>query len=498
MSDFLTPSESGPSDRAQKFQCKDWRTSEPITVTRSAGPCGGSSSKVEWIVRTVETWARLSHPAIISVLDLRVHGGVVDIFTENHSGPTLKEFLEGPPERRRLPADDLKSLVEDLASGLHYAHAYGVVHGDLCPEQILLCRDRRARLLRFAPEVLDLRIVGEWEELPTLGFYQSPQQVIGRRATPADDIYAMGVLLYRLISGSYPFTGSTVPFLCDQILNDQPPPVAVPSEFPTSAAAVVHRCLQKNPEERFGSIPELLDALYPGTLLPTVDVERILELDQIGLQCLDQGRHEDSLAAWQQAESLDRYNGRLSNNVGVSLSRLGRLAEAEERFRAALEVLPREGDVRLNLGWVLWKQGRTQDARLQLEQMVQLDRADAEAYLMLGLMSEGYESTDFLSQAMMLRPWSPEICRALAEACRFIGQFERAEKLTGRAEELDPDGEAFSPRHVALNPEQRSPGSEGWPPDYDGGVTSPRKPVPRSPVASEAKDWPSSESDLAG
>ncbi len=498
MSRYFSPSDPGPYDRARKFDVKDLMLEREITVTLSGQwspeQRRGILDKILWGARS---WARVYHPHVAALYDLGGDEQHLYIVTDRHKGRSLQNFLDGSPEGHSLSPTDVRILIEAVASVLQYAHGYGISHGELCPEQILLSPGRRVQVLRYAPEVLDLRTSDRlWEKLPSLAFYQSPQQTVGFPATQADDIYALGMLLYRLTTGAYPFSAASLPMFIDQVLTRIPDDVGTVSGYPRNVGSVIARCLEKNPEARFASVEELVRCLYPDMTLPTVDAARVRDLDRAALQFLQQKRFEEALSLWRDAVAIDPGNGRLMNNLGVALCRLERWKEAEDAFRKATECLAFDGYVYFHLGWVLWKLDLASQAQIVLKQAIRFQPRLIEAYLLLGLLTQGRDRLDYLQMAAMVRPKSRPVHLALAEALLSDGRQEEAYKYREYAQNLPLEKEEIKPRHMRIDGEDLHSSEEGeWPEappdDRGGGVSSPRKPPPKLPGAGEAQLLPS-------
>ncbi len=219
--------------------------------------------------------AALSHPNIVSIFHVGEHDGAPYIVTELLTGETLRDRLRRGPMRLH---DVLHSGAE-IARGLAAAHAAGIVHRDLKPENLFLTRDGRVKILDFglaklAPSAgVDGATVTYREEttpgqvLGTVG-YMSPEQVRGEPADARSDIFALGAILYEMLTGQRAFKRATAVDTMAAVLNEDPPAVSqLATTVPPGLQRIIHRCLSKSPEQRFQDASDLgfaLDALSDG------------------------------------------------------------------------------------------------------------------------------------------------------------------------------------------------------------------------------------------
>ena len=216
--------------------------------------------------------SRLNHPNILTVFDIGTHEGAPFI---------VFELLEGETLRARIASGrlDLGTCVKygtQIATGLAAAHAKGIVHRDLKPENVFITCDDLIKVLDFGlakltrPEDLlhnpsELRTITQITEagaiVGTIG-YMSPEQVRGDSADVRSDIFSFGVILYEMLSGRRAFTGNTTVAVMHAILSGEPPALAqADCDVPPSLARIVQQCLEKRPEERFQSAPDLASQL---------------------------------------------------------------------------------------------------------------------------------------------------------------------------------------------------------------------------------------------
>jgi eukaryotic-like serine/threonine-protein kinase len=193
----------------------------------------------------------------------------------------VTELLDGETLRERglrgsIPLRQAIDYGVQIAHGLAAAHDKGIVHRDLKPENLFLTKDGRVKILDFGLAKLTLPRSASGDEqtalhetepgvvMGTVG-YMSPEQVRGQAADHRSDIFGFGTIFYEMVTGKQPFRKPTSAETMTSILNEDPPPISkcVPNT-PPALQRVVHRCLEKNPEQRFHSAHDL--AFAPETM----------------------------------------------------------------------------------------------------------------------------------------------------------------------------------------------------------------------------------------
>jgi serine/threonine-protein kinase len=215
----------------------------------------------ERFLREARTAARLSQPNIVPIHTVDQVESFVFFTMAYVEGESL-----GASVRRRgaLPAAETARILREVAWALAYAHAQGVVHRDVKPDNILLeVGSGRALVTDFG--IAQVRatpgLTGRDEVLGTAEF-MSPEQASGEPVDERSDIYSLGVVAYYTLTGRLPFEGESVAaILARQITQPAPPVASVAPEVPRHLARAVDRCLAKNPHERFANGEELADAL---------------------------------------------------------------------------------------------------------------------------------------------------------------------------------------------------------------------------------------------
>lgn len=223
----------------------------------------------ERFLREARAAASLSHPNAVAVYDTGVDGEDAYIVMELVEGRTLADVLRA---RGQLEPERATAIAEAVLDALAAAHARGLIHRDVKPGNILLPDDGGVKLSDFgiAKSVLDaeagLTATGQLLGTPQ---YLSPEQIDGRPATPRSDLYALGVVLYEMLTGQPPFARDTplATAVAHQRARPEPVDALAPGVSP-GVAAVVHRALEKQPERRYADARQMRAALLSAP--PTV------------------------------------------------------------------------------------------------------------------------------------------------------------------------------------------------------------------------------------
>jgi serine/threonine-protein kinase len=232
---------------------------------------------VERFRREARAVAKLSHPHIVTVIDRGEDGGQQYIVFEYVDGENLKQLVErtGP-----LPTRQAIELTLEIADALAFAHAHGLVHRDVKPQNVLITPDGDAKVTDFGiARSLDVEH-GVTQTGTVLGTsnYLSPEQASGHTTTPATDVYSLGVVLYELLTAEVPFPGENFVAVAMKHLNDVPPNIHERRpDVPLRLGAVIERALEKDPADRFGSMDQFASELRQCLAeLDTPDAERTL------------------------------------------------------------------------------------------------------------------------------------------------------------------------------------------------------------------------------
>lgn len=227
-----------------------------------------------------EMSAQLDHPGIVPVYESGEEDGVQYIASAFCDGPTLQDWIDSQEPDARLPCKDIASFVRTLAEAMGHAHRKGVLHRDLKPSNVLLTQsnaqphtsssfamldDVKARIADFGlgqlAESVELTRTGAILGTPA---YMAPEQATGNRKQicTASDVYAIGVILYRLLTMRLPFEQTETLQLLQAVKSTQPPaPIRWRQEIPIDLNSICLKCLEKSPSQRYANGHDLADDL---------------------------------------------------------------------------------------------------------------------------------------------------------------------------------------------------------------------------------------------
>ena len=221
---------------------------------------------VERFRREARAAAKLSHPNIVTVIDRGEADGRQFIVFEYVDGENLKQLVTS---RGRLPVRDALELGIQIGRALAFAHAQGLVHRDVKPQNVLL-GDGDVKVTDFGiARSIDVP-VGLTQTGTVLGTseYISPEQATGRQVDARTDIYSLGVVLYELLAGQPPYSGDSFVAVAMRHVNDPVPSITLARpDVPLRVDAALRRAMAKDPDDRFQSMDELvaeLDACLAG------------------------------------------------------------------------------------------------------------------------------------------------------------------------------------------------------------------------------------------
>jgi tetratricopeptide (TPR) repeat protein len=226
---------------------------------------GGTQARVDHLARfriEAEAVARLRHPNIMQIYDIGEVAGLPFVSLELLEGGDLDDRLGGTPQPGRSGSE----LVATLARAVHVAHQAGIIHRDLKPANILFTEDGVPKITDFG---LAKRLESDSRQTETgqiMGTpsYMAPEQARGhtKDVGPAADIYALGAILYEVLTGRPPFMGETPLETVRQVTDDEPvPPSRLVPRVPRDLETICLKCLQKEPKKRYESAQDLADDL---------------------------------------------------------------------------------------------------------------------------------------------------------------------------------------------------------------------------------------------
>ena len=216
---------------------------------------------VERFRREARAAAQLTHPGIVTVIDRGEQNGRQFIVFEHVDGETLKDVIE---REGRLPVRRAVELALEVARALQFAHERGLIHRDVKPQNVLLNGDGRAKVTDFGiARSVDVE-QGMTQTGTVMGtsHYLSPEQARGEPVDEKSDVYALGAVLFELLTGEVPFSGDNFVAVAMRHIHEQPRDVReLRLDIPPRVAAAVARALEKDPAKRFPTMRDFADEL---------------------------------------------------------------------------------------------------------------------------------------------------------------------------------------------------------------------------------------------
>ena len=266
----------GAGGMGEVYRARDTRLGREVAIKVLPAAFAAEPDRLRRFEQEARATAALNHPNILSVFDVGTHEG---------SPYLVEELLEGEPLSERLvhgalAVPEALRIGMEIARGLDAAHDRGIVHRDLKPANVFLTRDGTVKLLDFGLAKLVVPPAGaetlagattvtehtvQGAVLGTVP-YMAPEQARGAPVDRRTDVFALGVVLHEMLAGERPFRGLTATETAAAILRDEPAPL--PAHVPAPVAAVVTRCLAKEPALRYrrgGEVRAALEALLTGS-----------------------------------------------------------------------------------------------------------------------------------------------------------------------------------------------------------------------------------------
>jgi dipeptidyl aminopeptidase/acylaminoacyl peptidase len=257
----------GAGGMGEVYRARDPRLGREVAIKVIVAALAGDRERLARFEQEARAAGALHHPGICTVLDVGSQDGSPFVVMELLEGETLRERLGRGPLPWRKAVEHASAIARALAA----AHEKGIVHRDLKPENLFLTRDGRIKVLDFGlaklvrPEgpaltghdTLSIALTESRSILGTAG-YMSPEQVRGQATDPRTDLFALGAVLYEMLTGERVFRGDSFVEIGNAILNHEPVlDSASGREMPPGLRRVIARCLEKSPEQRFRSAGDL-------------------------------------------------------------------------------------------------------------------------------------------------------------------------------------------------------------------------------------------------
>jgi Tol biopolymer transport system component len=247
----------GAGGMGEVYRARDTRLGRDVALKILPRQLSSDPASLDRFEREARQVAALNHPNIVAIFDTGRENDIAYIVTELVDGTTLRAM--------RVTVRKAAEIGAQVADALAAAHRAGVTHRDVKPDNVMVARDGRVKLLDFGiakaadqPDGLTVSQTAIGSTLGTPG-YMAPEQIRAGVVDQRTDIFALGVLLYEMLAATPPFKRDTPPESLTATLHVDPPDL--PAEVPDALQRVVRRCLEKNPDERFQSAEDLAFAL---------------------------------------------------------------------------------------------------------------------------------------------------------------------------------------------------------------------------------------------
>jgi serine/threonine protein kinase len=246
------------SGMASIFRGTDLRTGRQVAIKIPHPEMEGDPVLYDRFQREVQIGQKLDHPGVMKVFSDDDHSQLYMVM-EWVDGRLLRQILN---DQKKFSPERAVKIALGIAEALDYIHSNGVVHRDLKPENIMINGDDRIKLIDFGiASNLGSRRLTFAKFSQTMGTpdYISPEQVKGKRGDGRSDIYALGVMLYEMLTGKVPFTGAN-PFVImnDRLLNNPVPPRELDPSISPQLQEVIYRAMERDPAKRYPNAHEMI------------------------------------------------------------------------------------------------------------------------------------------------------------------------------------------------------------------------------------------------
>ncbi|MBZ0268221.1 protein kinase [bacterium] len=425
----------GSGGMGDVYRAEDLRLGRDVAVKALPDSLATDPAALARFQREARAVAALSHPNTAAIHDLVLENDAPFAIMELLQGETLRGVLR---RRGAIPAQEAVAWAVQIASGIGAAHAKGIVHRDLKPEHVFVSPEGRLKILDFglakrtdpSPLAVDGPTLAETTSPGTiLGTisYMAPEQLRGEDVDPRADLFAFGIVLHEIVTGTHPFRRASPAETASAILRDEPPPLREGAPgLPDELGALVGHCLRKNRADRPASAAEVLMRLEHAAGSPPAAAAPGAAIDSLAvLPFLNESGREDT------DYLVDGLADMLIDNLS-QLPRLKVMARSTVLRYRDRDVSP--GDVGHELGVRAVLTGRLQERRDTL--VIRAELVDASDGTRLWGARFDRPRADLLAI-------EDEIAREISDRLRFELTTEERVRLTKRHTENPEAHEAY-------------------------------------------------------
>lgn len=257
----------GSGGMARVYKAQDRALGRIVAVKMLHESLTGDQGFLQRFQHEAHAAANLTHPNIVTVHDIGQDHNQYYIVMEYVEGQTLKQIVRqynqaGHP----MPISRALDLTIQICAGIGYAHRADLVHCDVKPQNVLVTRDDRVKVADFgiARAISEATLGQQASQVWGTPQYFSPEQAAGNPATPASDVYSIGIILFELLTGQLPFTGDTPTALALKHMQEEPPTIAeINPTIPQQLDQIIQKVLSKEPAGRYrtgGQLGRILSA----------------------------------------------------------------------------------------------------------------------------------------------------------------------------------------------------------------------------------------------
>jgi serine/threonine protein kinase len=261
----------GKGGMGEVYRARDGRLRREVALKLVSEADSNDDESLRRFLRETHVVASLNHPNIVAIHDTGAHKGVPYAVTELLQGETLAERMRGGPIAEKRATE----IACQVADGLAAAHARGVVHRDVKPENIFLTNDGRAKILDFGIARIERPNTGasllglgpsssrsmsgtSGNVLVGTAGYISPEQIRGKRADGRSDVFSLGAVFFEMLTGRQTFLRDTAVDTLGAVLRDDPRKYPEVEKIPEKLRPYIFRCLEKDPADRYQAAADLV------------------------------------------------------------------------------------------------------------------------------------------------------------------------------------------------------------------------------------------------